>query len=90
MVRSVFYKCQPDNDRVRDAELGLREDSGLVSVIPGGDRGASPGRVLVSVVPSEQRALQAADAEAALWVLLGELKDACEGLERSSEHLLSP
>lgn len=89
MVRSVFLKCQPDNDRVRDSELGLREDSGFVSVISGGTEG-HPLAVLVSVVPSEQRALQAADVEEALWVLLVELRDACEGLERSSEHLLSP
>lgn len=89
MVRSVFFKCQPDNDRVRDAELGLREDPALVSVISGADGGIPWQSVSERGAPRAARALQTADVEEALRVLLGEVKGTCEGLERSSEHLLS-
>lgn len=35
MVRYIFFKCQSDNNMVREAELGLRGDLRHVSVISG-------------------------------------------------------
>lgn len=102
MVRSVFFKCLSDN-RVREAELGLREDPDHVSVISGQgllppehQRDTPRQSLLVGSMaprpagPEQPCHFGQAGVEDPVWVLLRQQKDVGEGPEGTTHQLFNP